>query len=74
MRKVQEKLEANLAGASRNNKKGLYRYVIQKRQIKESVPTRMNTAGKLVKQTRRLRYSAVFSLHWQPLFLHLLSG
>lgn len=48
MRKVQEKLEANLAGASRNNKKGFYMYVTQKRQIRESVPTLMSHAGKLV--------------------------
>jgi len=38
VRKAKEWLELNLARHARNNKKGLYRYVSQKRKVKESVP------------------------------------
>ena len=41
-------MELNLTGDTRNNKKGFYRYVNQKRKVKESIPTLMNKNGGLV--------------------------
>ncbi|PKU39791.1 rna-directed dna polymerase from mobile element jockey-like [Limosa lapponica baueri] len=41
-------LELNLARDAKNNKKGFYRYVIQKRKVKESVYPLMNPTDKLV--------------------------
>ncbi|KAK4825509.1 hypothetical protein QYF61_000022 [Mycteria americana] len=38
IRKAKAQLELNLAGDAKNNKKGFYRYVSQKRKVKESVP------------------------------------
>jgi len=38
VRKANQHLELNLARDAKNNKKGFYRYVSQKRKIKESVP------------------------------------
>jgi len=40
VRKAKAQLELNLARDAKNNKKGFYRYVSQKRKIKESVPPR----------------------------------
>ena len=38
VRKAKAQLELNLTRDARNNKKGFYRYVRQKRKVKESVP------------------------------------
>ncbi|KFQ99133.1 hypothetical protein Y956_03969, partial [Nipponia nippon] len=48
IRKAKARLELNLARDAKNNKKGFYRYVIQKRKVKESVPPLMSKTGKLV--------------------------
>ncbi|KFQ65375.1 hypothetical protein N334_04245, partial [Pelecanus crispus] len=48
VRKAKAQLELNLARDAKNNKKGFYRYVSQKRKVKESVPPMMSKAGKLV--------------------------
>jgi len=37
VRKAKAQLEINLARGAKNNKKGFYRYVSQKRKVKESV-------------------------------------
>jgi len=42
------RLKLNLAKDAKNNKKGFYRYVSQKRKVKESVPLLMSKTGKLV--------------------------
>jgi len=42
------RLELNLARDAKNNKKGFYRYVSQKRQVKESVLPLMRKKGNLV--------------------------
>jgi len=38
VRRAKVQLELNLARDAKNNKKGFYRYVNQKRKVKESVP------------------------------------
>ncbi|KFP65777.1 hypothetical protein N322_00654, partial [Cariama cristata] len=48
VRKAKARLEMNLAREVENNKKGFYRYVNQKRKIKENVPPFMSRAGELV--------------------------
>ncbi|KAK4821658.1 LOW QUALITY PROTEIN: hypothetical protein QYF61_026756 [Mycteria americana] len=48
VRKAEEQLELNLARGIKNNKKGFYRYVSQKRKVKESIPSLMSKTGKLV--------------------------
>ncbi|KFM02772.1 hypothetical protein AS27_04311, partial [Aptenodytes forsteri] len=50
VRKAKARLELNLARDAKNRKKGFYRYVSQKRKVKESVPTPtpMSKTGKLV--------------------------
>jgi len=40
VRKAKVKMELNLARDARNNKRGFYRYVSQKRKVKESVAPR----------------------------------
>jgi len=40
VRKAKAQLELNLARDAKNNKKGFYRYVNQKKKVKESVPPR----------------------------------
>jgi len=51
-------LELNLARDAKNNKKGIYRYVSQKRKVKESIPPRWTSIATSYQQmTRRLRYS-----------------
>ncbi|KFV39560.1 hypothetical protein N328_00917, partial [Gavia stellata] len=47
-RKAKVQLELNLARDTKNNKQAFYRYVSQKRKVKESVPAPMNATGKLV--------------------------
>ncbi|KFW02563.1 hypothetical protein N327_13593, partial [Fulmarus glacialis] len=48
VRKAKAWLELNLARNAKNNEKGFYRYVSQKRSVKESVSHLMNKTGKLV--------------------------
>ncbi|KFZ54394.1 hypothetical protein N338_05423, partial [Podiceps cristatus] len=48
VRKIKAQLELNLAKDAKNNKKGFYRYISQKRMVKESVPPLMSETGKLV--------------------------
>ncbi|KFV15714.1 hypothetical protein N339_02762, partial [Pterocles gutturalis] len=47
VRKAKAQLELNLVKDAKNNKKGFYRYVNQKRKVKESVPALMSEAAKL---------------------------
>jgi len=47
VRKAKEQLELNLARDAKNNKKGFYRYVSQKRS-KQAYPALMSNTGKLV--------------------------
>ena len=48
IRGTKAQMELNLARDAKNNKKGFYSYVSQKREVKESVPSLMNRNGKLV--------------------------
>ncbi|KFQ65391.1 hypothetical protein N335_01657, partial [Phaethon lepturus] len=48
VRKAKAQLELNLARDAKNNKKGFYRYVSQKRKGKESISPLMSKTGKLV--------------------------
>ncbi|KAK4819465.1 hypothetical protein QYF61_004691 [Mycteria americana] len=48
VRKAKAQPELNLARDAKNNKKGFYRYINQKRKVKESVPPLMNENGELV--------------------------
>ncbi|KFQ68276.1 hypothetical protein N335_06719, partial [Phaethon lepturus] len=48
VRKAEAQLELSLAREEKNTKKGFYRHVSQKREVKESVPPLMNKAGRLV--------------------------
>ncbi|KAK4816578.1 hypothetical protein QYF61_017968 [Mycteria americana] len=48
LRKVRAQLKLNLARDAKNNKKGFYRYINQKRKVKESIPPLMNKNGDLV--------------------------
>jgi len=77
VRKAKVQMELNLARDIKNNK-DFYRYVSQKRKVKESVPSLRNMTGKLVtmdeKKAEVLKNAFCLSLHWQPLFPHLLSG
>jgi len=65
---------ADLARDAENNKKGFYRYVSQKRKLKESVTplilTRMATLYQQMR--RRLRHSTIF-LHQSSLAASLLA-
>ncbi|GAB0183552.1 hypothetical protein GRJ2_000820500 [Grus japonensis] len=61
VRKAKAQLELNLARDAKNNNKGFYRYVSQKRMVKESVPP-VNTTGKLVMTDKEnMRYSTTFA-------------
>ncbi|KFQ63342.1 hypothetical protein N334_13791, partial [Pelecanus crispus] len=48
VRQAKAQLELNLARDVKNNKKGFYKYINQKRKVKESVPPLMNKNGDLV--------------------------
>ena len=48
VKKAKAQLELNLEMDSKNGKMGFYRYVNQKRKVKDCVPSLMNKAGKLV--------------------------
>jgi len=52
VRKAKAQLELNLAKDAKNNKRGFYRYVRQKRKVKESVAPPMSKNGKLVKMDK----------------------
>ncbi|KAK4811572.1 hypothetical protein QYF61_016031 [Mycteria americana] len=76
VRKAKARLELNLARDTKNNKGGFYRYISQKRKVKETVPP-MNTTGKLVttgEEKAEVLNFFCLSLHWQPFFPHLSSG
>jgi len=48
VRKAKVQLELNLARDTKNNKKGFYSYVSQKKKVKEGIPPLMRKSGKLV--------------------------
>ncbi|KFR00189.1 hypothetical protein Y956_08025, partial [Nipponia nippon] len=48
IRKAKARLELNLVRDAKNNKKGFYRYINQKRKVTESIPPLMSRSGKLV--------------------------
>ncbi|KFQ63524.1 hypothetical protein N334_07076, partial [Pelecanus crispus] len=48
VRKAKAQLELNLAKGAKNNNKGFYRYVSQKRKVKESMAPVMSSIGKPV--------------------------
>jgi len=48
IRKAKVQLELNLAKDAKKNRKSFYRYVSQKRKVKESIRTLTNTTGKLI--------------------------
>ncbi|KFW92656.1 hypothetical protein N336_07629, partial [Phalacrocorax carbo] len=48
VRRAKARLELNLARDAENNKKGFYRYINQKRKVKESIPSPMHKNGGLV--------------------------
>jgi len=48
VRKAKVQLELNLTRKVRNNKKGFYRHVSQKKKVEKVYPPLMNTTGKLV--------------------------
>lgn len=57
IRKASTQMELNLL-RDYKNKKGFYRYIVQKRQAKESVSSLVSEKGELAtKIWRRLRYS-----------------
>ena len=47
IRKTKAQMELNLVRDMKNNKKGFYRYISQKRQAKESVFPLINEKGEL---------------------------
>ena len=47
IRKANAQVELNLARDVKDNKKGFYRYISRRRQIKESVPPLINEDGEL---------------------------
>jgi len=74
--KTKAQLELNLTRDAKNNK-GFYRCVSQKRKVKESICPLMSKTGELVtmdKEKNEVLNFFCLSLHWQPLFPHLLSG
>ncbi|KFQ24264.1 hypothetical protein N331_08672, partial [Merops nubicus] len=48
VRKARVQLELNLARDAKENKKGFYRHMNQKRQVKKSIPSLKNSSGELV--------------------------
>jgi len=58
VRRAKARLELNVASNATNNKKHFYRYVSQKRKVKESVNPRLATLYQQMR--RRMRYSTHF--------------
>lgn len=75
MRKAKVKLELNMASNIKNSNKGFYRYVNQKRKVKEGKLPTINNDGKLVTMEEKAEVLRHFclSLQWQPVIPHLLS-
>jgi len=48
VRRTKAQLELNLARDAKNNKKGFYKYISQKRKVEERVPPMMSKTGQLV--------------------------
>ncbi|OPJ79628.1 hypothetical protein AV530_001584 [Patagioenas fasciata monilis] len=65
-------LELNLAMDAKNNKKGFYRYVNEKKKVKESVPCLMSKTGKLL--TMDKKKADVLSNFFAPVFTGKLSS
>jgi len=78
VRKAKAQMEPNLAKNAKNEKKSYYRYVSQKRKVKESIPILMSKIGELVttdeEDAEVLNNFFCLSFHSQPLFPHVLSG
>jgi len=75
VRRAKAQLELNLARDAKNNKKGFYRHVNQKRMVKESVPPQVNKNSNLVstdKEKAEVLNFFASSLHWQLLSSPLL--
>ncbi|KAK4825160.1 hypothetical protein QYF61_024549 [Mycteria americana] len=72
VRKAKAQLKLNLARDAKNNKKGFYRYINQKRKVKESVPPLMNKNGDLVSTDKEKAealnnfFASVFSGNHSP--------
>lgn len=52
VRRTKVQLQLSLTRVTKNNKKGVYRYFIQKRQVKESVPPLMSKVDKLMRMEK----------------------
>lgn len=48
MRRAKAKLELNLARDAKNNRKGFYKCINQKRKVKNGIPSLMNNTRKLI--------------------------
>ncbi|PKU34574.1 rna-directed dna polymerase from mobile element jockey-like [Limosa lapponica baueri] len=66
VRNAKAQLELNLARDSKSKKKGSYRYVNQKRKLKESIPPLIRKTGKLVKKDEEK--AEVFNNVFSPVF------
>jgi len=69
-------MELNLARDVKNNKKGFYRYIYQKRLSKESVTPLINEKGKLTITDMEMAevlkfFASVFSGSQDSLFSHI---
>jgi len=69
-RRAKAQLELNLGRNAKNNKKGFYRYVNQKRKVEESVLPLINQNGKLVsideEKAEVLNNASVFTGNLSP--------
>ncbi|KAK4817803.1 hypothetical protein QYF61_027854 [Mycteria americana] len=72
VRKAKAQLELNMARDAKNSKKGFYRYVSQKRKVKESIPPLMSKTGKLV--TRDEKAAEVLNNFFTSVFTGNLSS
>ena len=73
--RAKTRLELNLARRAKNNKKGFYRYVNEKKKVKESVPLLTNKNGDLVSTDEVLNnfFASVFTGNLPP-HLSLVNG